>query len=921
MTEVAGRDDCTEAEASMRYDVLVIGGGIAGMEAALTAGDMGHRVLLVEKEASIGGKMILLSKVFPTLDCASCISTPKMASAANHPNVTVLPYSEVDEILPRGGGSFLVRLHRKATYVDSAACTGCGQCEAACTVAVSDRFNANLVARRAAHIPFAQAVPKKALIERAGTSPCSSRCPAGVKAHGYVSLVRSGKHEAAFDLHLEDAPLPGSLSRACYAPCEGECTRGGLEGSVGIRAIKRFMVDRYYAAHPEPTYGPPEDRRTERVAVVGSGPAGLSAAYHLARRGYEVTIFEAAPEPGGMLRYGIPAYRLPKDVVARDIRNVTALGVTIETGARVTSVEALGRRGFSAVFLAVGTLEGRPLGVAGEDLEGVVDCMTFLRRANGTEAPDLAGKTVVVVGGGNAAIDPARMALRLGASRVCIQYRRSRAEMPAHEWEVEAALAEGVELRELTTPTRFLGVDGALAAIECLEMELGEPDSSGRRRPVPVAGSERLVPADLAILAIGLAPGTEAFAAEVDVDPRRGTFVASPATLQTSVPWVFAGGDAVSGPSMIVEAIGQGKRAAHFMDLFLRGEPLDAKGLGERLPAVDSRAVLSRGGRITRRPASRPSELPAADRSRSMVEVEGALDEEAARREASRCLDCGVCSECHECVAACPANAIDFGQRSEERLVEARSVVLATGFELFDPHMKEAYGYGRFPNVVTAMQMDRLLAPTRPYDHVLRPSDGKAPDNIAFVLCTGSRDPSVGNPACSRVCCMYSIKQAQLIMGALPMADVTIYYIDIRSFGKGYDEFYRQAREMGISFVRGRVARVEPGEGQNLTVVYEDVGGEGGVRRMEHDLVVLSVGLVPNLDAAGLFSGASPLGLDELAFIEEVDPDLEPGRTTIDGVFVAGAASTPRDIPDSIVHAGAAAAQVAAYLERTGSGR
>ena len=339
----------------MRYDALIVGGGIAGMESGIVLADMGYKVLLVEKQASIGGKMILLSKVFPTLDCASCIATPKMAAVANHENITVLPFSEVDEIERREDGSFRVRLHRNPTFVDPAKCTGCGECELACTVAVPDQFTSNLVARRAAHIAFPQAVPKKALIDRHGSSPCSAACPAGVKAHGFVSLVRAGKHEEAFHLHMEDAPLPGSLSRACYAPCEDACTRSELEAPVSIRQIKRFMTDRYYEEHPVPEYGPPTTLDDKKVAIVGSGPAGLSAAYHLARRGYPVTVFEAADEPGGMLRYAIPAYRLPKDVLDRDIANITALGVEIRTSTKVSSVHTLKEEGFDSAFVVVGT--------------------------------------------------------------------------------------------------------------------------------------------------------------------------------------------------------------------------------------------------------------------------------------------------------------------------------------------------------------------------------------------------------------------------------------------------------------------------------------------------------------------------------------------------------------------------------------
>lgn len=290
------------------YDVLVLGSGVGGMESALTLGDMGFRVLAIEKEPSVGGRMILLSKVFPTLDCASCISTPKMAAVNNHPNVRSLVYSEVDDITPRPEGGFLVHYTRKPMFVDAAKCTGCSLCENACTVAVPDEFNYDLSARRAAHIAFPQAVPKKAVITRRGSSPCSFTCPAGVKPHGYISLVRSGMFDAAFRQHLEDAPLVGVLSRACYAPCEEACSRKELEGPVSIRGIKRFMSDRYYAGHPAPEYGPPSRRREGRVAIVGSGPSGLAAAFVLGRQGYDVTVFEAEREPGGILRWGIPSY-------------------------------------------------------------------------------------------------------------------------------------------------------------------------------------------------------------------------------------------------------------------------------------------------------------------------------------------------------------------------------------------------------------------------------------------------------------------------------------------------------------------------------------------------------------------------------------------------------------------------------------
>ncbi len=899
----------------MDYDVLVLGGGIAGIESALSLGDMGHRVLLVEKQPSIGGKMILLSKVFPTLDCASCISTPKMAAVAHHPNVTVLVSSEADGIRKLEDGSFNVRVRKRPTFVDASTCTGCQSCEQACTVSTPDPFNYDLVAHRAAHIAFPQAIPKKAVIERAGTSPCSDTCPAGVRAHGYISLLRAGKTDAAFELHMRDAPLPGCLSRVCYAPCESACTRGSLEGPVTIRGLKRYMVDRYYADHPAPDKDAAAPTRTERVAVVGSGPAGLSAAYYLALDGFPVTIFEAAPQAGGLLRLGIPAYRLPRDILDRDLLNITSLGVEIRTSSPVSDLQSLRSQGFSAVFLATGALEPRRMHVPGEDLTGVVDCMTFLRQANLGPAPDLTGKTVLVVGGGNSAIDPARVALRLGAKKVIIEYRRSRAEMPAHDWEIEAALQEGVELRTLSNPVAFHGVDGALREVESIRMELGEPDDSGRRRPVPVAGSEHRVPVDLVVLSIGLAPSTKHFPElERTAD---GRIAAHDTSLQTSIPDVFAGGDAVTGPSMVVQAVAQGKRAAGAIRRYLSGEKAD-RPAPSRLPRVEPRAVLDRIGTTQLRPPVTAARSGASPGVLGWGEIETTMSEEQARGNAARCLDCGICCECEQCVAACPAGSIQLGMREETVDMHVGGVVLATGMKLFDAKRVPRLSHGSHPNVITAMQMERLLAPTRPFNTVLRPSDGKVPNNIAYVLCAGSRDHSLGNPACSRVCCMYSIKQAQLLLGALPLADITLYYIDIRAFGKGYEEFYQQARGMGVVFVKGKVAEVVPAQDGNLQVTYEDIENGGGVQQMNHDLVVLSVGLEPNPDALALF-GKDALDADSLAYVKEIDGDLEPGRTSIPGVFVAGSASAAKDIPDTILHAGAAAAQTAAYLERTRS--
>ncbi len=278
-------------------------------------------------------------------------------------------------------------------------------------------------------------------------------------------------------------------------------------------------------------------------------------------------------------------------------------------------------------------------------------------------------------------------------------------------------------------------------------------------------------------------------------------------------------------------------------------------------------------------------------------------------------IDLEHCILCGQCERACPAHAIDFLQASRVHHVRAASVVVATGFRLFPAERKKEYRFGELPNVVTAMQMERLLGPTRPYHGVLRPSDGKEPGNIAYVLCAGSRDHTVGNPQCSRVCCMFSIKQAQLILGALPMADVTIYYMDIRAYGKGFEEFYQQAKGMGVKFVRGKVAKITPEANGDVALWYEDTE-EGGVRKATHDLAVLSVGLLPNPEAGRILTGEE-LTLGTGGWVASEDENRHPTRTSVRGVFVAGTASGPKDIPDSIVDAAAAASECAAYLKQT----
>jgi heterodisulfide reductase subunit A len=898
----------------MKYDVMVVGSGIAGMESAIKLGDMGYQVLLVEKEASVGGRMILLSKVFPTLDCASCISGPKMSTTINHPNITTMTYSEVQGVRRQEDGTFNATVKEKARYIDWNTCTGCQDCERACTVAVPDQFNAGLVPRHAAYIAFPQAVPKKAVIERAGTSPCIDSCPAGIKAHGYVSLIRSGMFEEAFQLVLEATPLVGTLGRACYAPCETECTRAKLEGTIPIRRLKRYVADQHYAEKDGPgiDVAAPNGKS---VAIVGSGPAGLTAAWQLARLGYQVKMFEAAARPGGFLRHAIPAYRLPHDVVEKDIENVTAIGVEILVNHPVRDLQALKNDGFDAVLVATGTPRSMALGVPGEDASGVFTGLDFLRKVSLDELPDLTGRPVVVVGGGNVAMDAARTARRLGASEVRVAYRRGRDEMPAHTAEIDEAELEGVNFDFLVAPVNVVSdAFGAVTGLRCQKMQLGDADASGRRRPEPIAGSEFVIPCGAIVSAIGMEPDDRPFEAVTGV-ARGHRIKVDPITLQSDHPYLFAAGDVESGATDITRAIGHGRRAAYMIDNWLNKRPLDGFPLfDDPLGVVSRDEVLARQSSHTHRGPVRANSIHSSAPT-DFHEIEPPMTETEALFGAGGCLDCGVCSECQECVKACPADSIKLDAKDQFHEIEIGAVVISTGHKLFAADLKPEYGFGRFPNVITGMQMDRLLAPTRPFNTILRPGDGKVPDRIAYVSCTGSRDETTGNPLCSKFCCMYSIKQNQLIMGSLPLADVTMHYMDMRAAGKRYDEFYEQAKDMGATYIKGRVAMVTEKENGDLVLRYEDIENGGAIIEAEYDLVVLAVGIQPNLEVEKLFGG-EPLGLDEYYYIAEPNAEIEPGQTDIPGVFVAGTAAGAKDIVDSILHAGAAVAQVAAHLTK-----
>jgi heterodisulfide reductase subunit A len=488
-------------------------------------------------------------------------------------------------------------------------------------------------------------------VEKIQTPVCRVNCPAGVNIKSYIGLIAEHKFSEALQVVRATNPLPGICGRVCTHPCESECNRGEVDDPVAICALKRFVAD-YELEHKKKTRPQPiKQTRKKKVAIVGSGPAGLTAGNDLVRMGYGVTIFEALPVAGGMLSSCIPPFRLPREIIQTEIDSIRDLGVDIKTESRVEDIEGLLKKGYSAVFVAVGAYEGLKLGVPGEDeFKGVVDCIQFLVDVNLGKKKKKPGKNAVIIGGGNSAIDSARTALRLGCDEVHIVYRRSRKEMPANAHEIEEAEKEGVKIHFLAAPVRILGEKGKATGMECIKMKLGEPDASGRQRPIPIEGSEFIVNADFIVPAISQRPDLSFLPEKHNFKITKwNSFQADEKTLETGVPGVFAGGDAVTGPSTVIDAIAAGHKAASSIDRYLRGEKLKPACT---LPVTAGLQLVIDGYSHEEEKRAMVPSIPLKER-KSFREVESALDEETAVKEAKRCLRCGPCVECDQCVSSC----------------------------------------------------------------------------------------------------------------------------------------------------------------------------------------------------------------------------------------------------------------------------
>ena len=751
---------------------MVVGAGIAGIQASLDLAKAGIPVYLVERETSIGGHMAQLDKTFPTLDCSACILTPKMVDVESHPNITLLSNSEVEKV-EGFMGNFQVAVRRKARFVKEDVCTACGDCTKVCPVRIPSEFESGIADRTAIYRSFAQAVPSAFAIDMRGIAPCKNSCPAGIHVQGYIALIAERRFKEAYDLIKQRMPFPGICGRVCHHPCEADCRRGDKDSPVAIEYLKRFVAD-WAVAHPEEIKKegaePSETQNLlqgKKVAIVGSGPVGLTVANDLAVQGAICDIFEALPVAGGRI-LKFPNRRLPKKIQEQEITDIVSMP---------------------------------------------------------------------------------NVNLFLNSS---VQFND----------EVEKSKLSFKSLRH-----------------EYDAVFLGTGAQKGNKITIPGIRQNH-----------------------------RGRIQVHPTTLLTDLPGVFSGGDVVTGAKPIVGVVGSGHRAAESIRRFLLGEDL---ALGRTIDPPDiSNIDYYDPDSWSQNPRQEMPRRDKADLSDS-DEIDLGFSEEQAVTEAQRCLSCSVCSECFACSDACKAGAIHYDSKDEIIDIDVGTIIVSTGYDVWDPSPMTEYGYGIHPEVYTGIEIERLSNSSGPTEGNIVMKNGEKPRRVAILHCVGSRDEH-HQPYCSRICCMYSLKLAHLIREKTS-AEVFEFYIDIRAFGKGYEEFYERVQHEGVVFVRGRGAQVLP-DGNRLVVRAEDTDLARPVN-LHVDMVILATGVAPSKGAEEL-AHTLHVTRDANGFFLEAHPKLRPVDSNTDGIFLAGACQAPRDIPDTVTHASAAASQALGLLSQ-----
>jgi NADPH-dependent glutamate synthase beta subunit-like oxidoreductase/NAD-dependent dihydropyrimidine dehydrogenase PreA subunit len=655
----------------MARNVAVIGSSIGAAQAALTLAELGVEVSLITTKNSFGPNSV--AGISDSNDADNIRLWPLLLRAASHPLVTLYTNSQVKDIKGKQG-KFTIKAIKQPRYVREDLCSSCGRCEEACSVKIRSLVNGQKLIHSAIHAPLpgSKAVPSAYYIEKNGIAPCRAACPLGIKVQGFISLLSKGKVDDARNLINESAPLAGILGRVCTHPCENSCKRGEVDNPVFIQALHRYSADN--ASGIRYTRKAPAGSRKDKIAIVGSGPSGLTAAWELARRGYMPTIFESHATVGGMLATGIPRFRLPREVREREVEAIRALGVDMKTGITVgrdVTLMDLRERGYKAFFLAIGAQKNNTLDIPGEDLDGVVDGISLLFALNQKVGVSV-GSNIVVIGGGNSAVDSARTAKRSSKGKVRIIYRRTAEEMTAVKEDIDEAIKEGITIQYLISPVEIIGDGTKVTGIRCQKMRLGEAGPDGRRMPEPIPGSEFVIKADHVVVAIGQFPDTVLLNSRGLAINNDATVKVDPLTLETNLPGVFAGGDCIMGPNNVVEAMANGLRAAESIDRYLRGHDL-RKGRSLEKPQLAEFDVKDRVASRHKRAA-----MPLIHHSKRMGSYEETslgLPVEVAKRESERCLNCAMCSECLECEEACELGAVFHKDNAEQLEIDVELII------------------------------------------------------------------------------------------------------------------------------------------------------------------------------------------------------------------------------------------------------
>jgi NADPH-dependent glutamate synthase beta subunit-like oxidoreductase/NAD-dependent dihydropyrimidine dehydrogenase PreA subunit len=683
---------------NMKKAVLLIGSGYGALKVAQDLSQSGLPLVWVTKAVhflELPGGVTHFTEWPDDLDFQF---RPLYLQVTRHPLVVAMTHARV-EAIKRGPEGYRAVIVQDPVYIDYDLCTGCGRCMEICPL------------KNTSHPPLQRTpayCPSRALdLDKRKMSPCRAHCPLGVNVQAYMALTAASRFEEALSIIREDNPLPGICGRVCHHPCEDACRRSMLDQAVAICSVKRFLAD-YEIVKGKPRLSVSQKPgRSERVAIVGGGPAGLTAAYFLNQEGFRVTIFEAHHEPGGILRMGINAFRLPRSILSEEIQAIIDAGVEIKTDTPVESIKNLFHKGFRSVLLCTGAHRDLRLNIPGEDAEGVTGALEMLKNLNTDRDPHVRGH-VVVIGGGNSAMDAARAAVRLGVESVTICYRRKRSDMPARASEVKGALEEGVRIEYLMAPVKIVSRKGKVSGLTMIRMKLGARDESGRRKPEPIQGSEFFRPADTVIVATGQRPhvGETIPGGHFMVD--RGGRVNVDTKFSTSHPGVFAAGDVVTGPATVVGSMAQGRQAAARVVEYLTGAfppwgvPLDESlGAGEHVEIAED---------TPRKFRPKMPQRQAKERKHDFEEVELGLTAKQAVAEAERCIQCRSCSECRLCENVCSEiGAIDHFRPSRTMSVTSPTVIVASDEEVVHLDLADQEGVHRVGDLRRATNLVNVL--------------------------------------------------------------------------------------------------------------------------------------------------------------------------------------------------------------------